>query len=259
MTPCPSSSARRARRPTVTRQLLHLPDQEPSLDFLAESLLARIRAGQIAVDPNYIEWKSGVYAVVDCVFSSQAKYNAVVLPMLRDRLPRRLRDEPDLEFSRFIEDVDGFGADRWDRYGTEVLTRHVLSGRRKVEVCHEMARIFVERGLQTKCDLRALSADRLEALVLVELQRKVRGIGPALARYLLMLLGDESQIKPDVMILRFFSGLSPWAPRAGDLGDIEIMREVITRVASAVGTTPARLDNAIWIYQGHVANTAKPG
>lgn len=220
------------------------------IDALVLALRSAVHRGRIVVDPNYIEWQSGVYAVVDCVFSAQSNYESMVLPILRERLPRRLPDRPGLRFTEFLQDVDSFGETKWDRYGREVMANlQVISGRRKVEVCHDIASFFVERGLETKADIRTMPDSDLEGLVMGPLQSQIRGIGEALARYLLILLGLESHIKPDIMIHRFFERLSSWKPRDGDRGDAEVMRKVIATVAAELGTTPSRLDNAIWQYQ----------
>jgi len=231
------------------------PDQAlvPDEDLLAQRLRELVDDGVIAVDPNYIEWQSGVYAVVDCVFSAQARYESTVLPMLRERLPGRpgLADGPGLRLSDFTADVDSFGPDKWDEYGREVLNLQVLNGRRKVEVCYDIARFLTLRGLETRSDLRNLGDDGLLDLVLGPLMKEIHGMGPALCRYLLILFGLESQIKPDTMIHRFFDGLSEWTPRFQRIEDIELVQRIIGRIATEMGTTPARLDNAIWLYQSN--------
>ena len=74
--------------------------------------------------------------------------------------------------------------------GSEVLTRNVLAGRSKVEVCYEAAQFFARLGLERKRDLQALPAPLLEHLVSHGRPcQQVRGIGPTLGRYLLMLFG----------------------------------------------------------------------
>ncbi len=77
----------------------------------------------IKMSSEYLEWHSGVYAVVDCVFSAQAKYNSMVLPILQKRLPLRsnLQDDPELKFSAFLQDIDSSGIDKFERYADEVV------------------------------------------------------------------------------------------------------------------------------------------
>ncbi len=227
----------------------HKPDEA----LLCTSLGALVSAGLITPDPGPARWKSGVYAVVDCVFSAQTRYESVVLPMLRERLPLRprLADSPVLRFSTFLADVDTFEPDRWEGYGRAVLNLQVLGGRRKVQVCYELSRFLVDRGFETLADLQELGEQALLELVLGPVQSSIKGIGPALARYLAILLGVENQTQPDTMILRFISSLSPWAPRFGSEEDIAVIQRVIGTVAKDTGTTPARLDNAIWRYMSY--------
>ncbi len=223
---------------------------EPNVPLLIDKLRAVIDSEAIRLG-EFIVWQSGVYALVDCVFSAQTQYDRVVLPMLRTRLAARpgLADQADLTFSAFVADVNGFGPAKFTRYGAEVLTRNMLTGRSKVEVCYEAAQFFARLSLERKRDLQALPGPLLEHLVLTDLRREVRGIGPTLGRYLLMLFGQEEYIKPDVMMIRFFRGLTNWMPRNGHQGDAEVVRRVITAVAASLGTSPARLDHAIWQYQ----------
>lgn len=215
---------------------------------LADRLVEWAKATLPSDDQPLPQWNSGVYAVVDCVFSAQARYYSVVWPMLTERLPLRpgLCDEVELTFSAFLADVESFGPEPWDAYGDKVLNLQVLAGRRKVEVCHEIARFFVDRGFETRGELRELGDDGIVALVLGPLQQSIRGIGPALARYLTILLGVEGQMKPDIMITRFFEQLTRAAGLGTSAPSIPVIEEVMTRAASELGTTPARLDNAIW-------------
>ena len=222
-------------------------------ELLRGGLDKHIDSGKIAIDPNFALWKSGVYSVIDCVFSAQARYEAVVLPMLRERMPARpgMADSADLRFTDFVEDVRSFGVQEWDAYGEAVLNLQVLAGRRKVEVCFDIAQFFIERGLETSGDLAALGEDDLLKMILGPLQSSIHGIGPSLARYLAILLGVENQIKPDIMIMRFFGGISDWSPRNGNKEDIELIESVIRSSASKMGTTAARLDNAIWLFMSN--------
>ncbi len=227
----------------------------PDIEHLIFELEKYIET-DIRLDSEYLEWKSGVYAVVDCVFSAQAKYDSMVLPILQKRLPIRpgLQDDSELTFSAFLQDMDLFGTNRFERYANEVIkNRQKISNRLKTEICYDVCHFFVHKGFETKSDLQALSGDAFQKLVLDDLQQSIRGIGSTLAKYLLMLIGDESHIKPDTMILRFFSRLSLWQPRSSSDQDGEIIRQVIASVALKHDTTPARLDHAIWLFESHSA------
>lgn len=201
----------------------------------------------------WFPWQSGVYALVDCIFSAQSDYKGVVLPLLR-RLATRpdLEDDPSLRFSAFLADVDRFGSDKFEQYAVQVLTRNKIAGRLKIEICHDASRFLSRRGLETMADLHALG-DKLEPLVLGDMQAAVYGMGPALAHYLLTLFGDEDHVKLDVMISRFWARTNDWQPRLSHEGDYQVVLETFRDVASRMGSTPARLDNAIWTYESDQA------
>ncbi|HJO26487.1 MAG TPA: hypothetical protein QF730_04490, partial [Planctomycetota bacterium] len=76
----------------------------PNEDGLCTELSRLLSEGKISIDDDFWTWESGVYGLVDCVFSSQARYESVVLPMLRERLPARpgMKDTPELKFSDFM-------------------------------------------------------------------------------------------------------------------------------------------------------------
>ncbi len=223
----------------------------PNEDGLCTELSRLLSEGKISIDDDFWTWESGVYGLVDCVFSSQARYESVVLPMLRERLPARpgMKDTPELKFSDFMRDVDQFEPDRWDGYGSAVLNLQKISGRRKVEVCYEVAHFLRDLGYETRDDLLAIGEEPLVKLCRGPLRDAIHGIGEALSRYLPLLFGVESQIKPDTMIIRFFDSLSNWSPRMGEVRDIGVIERIITRAAADINTTPARLDNAIWLYR----------
>ena len=225
--------------------------QNPDVEHLIFELEKHLET-DIKLSSEFLEWQSGVYAVVDCVFSAQAKYDLMVLPILRKRLPLRtdLQDVAELKFSAFLQDMDSFGIDKFERYANEVvMNKQKISNRRKTEICYDVCQFFVQKGFETKSDLRLLNSAALQKLVLDDLRLSIRGIGSTLAKYLLMLIGDESHIKPDTMILRFFSRLSEWQPRFGNDQDAEIIRQVIANVALKHDTTPARLDHEIWLFE----------
>lgn len=229
---------------------------QPGLRILAAKLYSLvIEKGIIPEQAGtpWLPWQSGVYALVDCIFSAQSDYKGVVLPLL-SRLAARpdLDDEPGLRFSAFLADVDRFGSDKFEQYAVQVLTRNKIAGRLKIEICYDASRFLAKRGLETMADLHALG-DKLEPLVLVDVQAAIYGIGPALAHYLLTLFGDEDHVKLDVMISRFWARMNDWQPRLSHEGDYQVVLETFREVASRLQSTPARLDNAIWSYESSEA------
>lgn len=171
----------------------------PDRQVLVTRLQAFVDQHDIRPKAPLVPWNSGVYAVLDCVFSCMADYTTVVLPTLeRFGTNSGLHDQPDLTFHQFLEDVDNRfpGDDRFLLYATNIMVnRQQISGRTKVQVAYDVCAFFTARNFQTRAALQALPErqeerpDELVHLILKELvaRRKVRGIGPALGRYLLML------------------------------------------------------------------------
>lgn len=248
----------------------------PSREGLASDLRAFITEKGIVPDPNFLRWNSGVYAVLDCVFSSMAKFASTVLPLLQHRFPQRegMQDTPALTFTAFMRDVETFPpATRFADYARDVMrNRQQISGRTKVEVAYDVCQFFARKGYDTRASLLALPVSEevrdpsgvllrielgpLERMVLEELIEKhaVRGIGPALGRYLLMCLGREEYVKPDTLLLRLVGHVGNWTPRPGHSGDIALIQDVVSSLAKEMQTTPARLDNALWNYQSALSS-----
>jgi len=162
-----------------------------------------------------------------------------------------LKDVPALSFSAFLNSVGAAPTpERLEVYASETMqTRQKISGRLKVEVAYDVCQFFVRRGLETRADLLALGEEILEPLVLTDLVSEVRGIGPVLGRYLLLLLGLEKHVKPDTLLTRLLGRVGGWTPRSGHEGDMRLIRQVVTDVAGELGTTPALLDHALWTYE----------
>lgn len=219
-------------------------------DLLPQKLSGFVQQRAIRIDPEFSLHPSGVHSVVNCVFSAQARFEVVVLPLL-GRLNDDLPDVPELTFGEFIRRVDGLGS---ERYASEVLkNRQKLSGRLKVEVAREVADYFVRHHIQTTADFQELSDEAAEKLVLQGLVSEVHGIGPTLAHYLLWLLGREDHVKVDSMLIRLFSGLDDWTPTLGNEADRKRITAAVHTVAALLGTTPARLDNALWQFESRRA------
>ena len=51
----------------------------PNVPLLIDKLRAAVDRGMIRLE-EFIVWHSGVYALLDCVFSAQVQYARVVLP-----------------------------------------------------------------------------------------------------------------------------------------------------------------------------------
>ena len=215
-------------------------------DPLPAQLSAFVQKQGIVVDPEFSLHPSGVHSVVNCVFSAQARFEVVVLPLLK-RLDDRLPDVPELTFQTFVNDVDSLGV---QGYAEDILrNRQQLSGRLKVEVAREVAAFFIRHRIQTTADFQKLKSCAAEHLVLVKLVQDVKGIGPTLAHYLLWLMGREDHVKVDSRLISLFARIGDWEPRMGNDADRVRITEAIREVATQMGTTPARLDNALWQFE----------
>ncbi|MFK7602245.1 hypothetical protein ACI3L1_08550 [Deinococcus sp. SM5_A1] len=224
-------------------------------DPLTNKLRAFVKQENIKPDPNFELPRSGVHAVVNCVFSAQVKFELIVVPLLA-RLEERLPDRPELTFGQFTADVDKLG---FQKYSEKVLTRHKLARKLKVEVAYCAAKFFVEKGYQVQAqfqlpnDLESeegkTNEQKIESLILNELVTNVHGVGPVLARYLMWLLGDERHVKPDTLLTRLCARVSGQDLRYGNARDMDSIRQAITAVAQEIETTPARLDNALWRHE----------
>lgn len=212
-----------------------------------------VQEAGIEPDPDFRPWNSGVYAVLDCVYSAQARYASVVLPLLDVRFPANseLQDDADLTFTAFLQSVGITPTpEQFETYAADIMNnRQKLAGELKVQVAWNIAAFFAARGLETKADLLALGSDELALLVLDELVPAIRGLGPVLGRYLLLLLGLEEYIKPDTLLSRLMGRIGGWQPALGHEADMALVHEAITVIAEELKVTPARLDHALWLYE----------
>ena len=220
------------------------------LDRVKAFLNKFIVENSVRPSDDYFVWNSSVYALLDCVLSAQSRYSSVVLPLLKERLPMFLQDTAQLTFGEFLASVDARGEDKFERYAVEVFkNRQKIAGRLKVEICYECAEFFRAKGFEKLADFHAASSEKLELLILLELVQKIRGIGPTLARYLLILLGQEDHVRPDSLLLRLFARETGWIPQMGHAQDVERVRQIVKDLAAQMNTSPARLDNALWLYE----------
>ena len=219
--------------------------------------------------------KSGVYAVLDCVFSSMAHFQSVENALQRFSKGSALSDTDDLTFTTFLQFVQGDGQgerptpEQFEEVAATFLNQGQIAGRLKVEVAYDVCEFFAQRGLETKAALQALpkgipfTCDQkgepgaLERLVMDHIvnldgghpSEKVKGMGLALGAYLLICLGDISFVKPDTLLLRVVGRIGDWQPRPSNTADFLLMRQAITCAADHIGIVPAHLDHVLWKYE----------
>lgn len=250
----------------------------PTAAELSEKIASFIEAQGIAPQKKYdSDWrKSGVYAVLDCVLSSQVRFSVVEKSLATFAETSGLRDLPELTFSDFMEFVQGGSGLRPDAERFVWVAEHTfryrgkISGRTKVEVAYDVCEFFAVRGYQTKRDLQNLPAGKpftcshageigeLERLVMQDMvnldghsPHKVRGMGLALGAYLLMCLGRTDFIKPDTLLLRRVGQIAAveWQPQSGNQEDYLLIRQAISCVAERLGQPAAAVDHALWKYE----------
>ena len=261
----------------------------PDVERLTGQLLQFLDDKKIVANPNFTEelYKSGVYSAIDCVFSSMAVYKTVVVPAInRSSQKQILQDVPGLRFSEYLEYVRGDSSKTLERRFEEVAKndfnyRGKISGRLKVQVAYDVCQKFVDRGLETIYDVQALpegipftcehpgTAGELEKFVIggiagvkgydypIVIDLKVRGIGLALGAYLLILLGNETFVKPDTQLFKLMGRIGKWSPRTSNMEDFQLVRQVISCAAAQRNATPASLDNALWKYESDRTAAAK--
>ncbi|MGW4881646.1 hypothetical protein ACWEPI_34435 [Streptomyces sp. NPDC004262] len=178
-------------------------------------------AGHLALKPRGRRWAHASLCVLDAVFSINAHYERHTVPTCRRyaawagisvplsgsaELP--VRDEQPLQGLITHIQTHGEAAFSSDVLQNRQRTRANRDAPLKVEAARQYAEILVSHGIATLTGANALLAD-LDKLKAVEGDLAGvpgHGSGARLA-YLWMLLGDDSRIKPDRMVLRWLQGL----------------------------------------------------
>lgn len=147
---------------------------------------------------HYAEpYKSLGPCILDCIYSLQAKYFPVVVPLMKRYGERFMNGDVHAEgytLDDFINHIREAGGS--ESFSANILqNKQVLSGRRKSEVCLEIADKLIKLGIQTKDDFSNSDKNTIENAI-----RRVKGVGDAATNYLFMLAGDSSRVKPDVHI-----------------------------------------------------------
>ncbi|MEW2163875.1 hypothetical protein AB0912_12875 [Streptomyces sp. NPDC007084] len=142
-------------------------------------------------------------------------------------------------------------------YGEEAFSLEVLQNRQrtranrdaplKAKAARQYAEILISHGVATLADANALLADPNK---LKDVERDLAGVaghglGARLA-YLWMLLGDDSRIKPDRMVLRWLQRVLQRPMTTAQATSL------LTEAAGRLTCTPWELDHAIWGNQRKV-------
>lgn len=137
--------------------------------------------------------------IIDCVYSLRAQYFSTTVPVV-DRYAEKYLEENKYTsndtLKDFIARVNQVGG--CEIFAEKVLRNmQTLSGRRKSEVCYELAdKLFRWLNINTLKEFQTYDKPELLDIVM----RSVKGFGDAGVNYLYMLAGDSSRCKPDVHI-----------------------------------------------------------
>lgn len=221
------------------------------------AVLAKLTDAVVALDPQPRDerWTSLSFCTVDAVWSIGARYNKVVVPLVRKKFaaefgiteptaPARRPLPPDpLPLSK-LEDltVDSLtGMTNRQRTSTR-------GGIAKAEAVLRHFAVFREHKVDTLQDAMALFSDAEQFVRVDDALRSIPGEGGYGVRrnYLWMLIGRDDLIKPDRMVLR-------WLARQGVQTDPAGARDIIAAVVPLVSArlirtvTAWEIDHALWL------------
>lgn len=227
--------------------------------MLSDDDVTRLVDAAEALDPQPRErrWVSLSFCILDAVYSISARYDSVVVPVVRRVAEDCGVDGPSV-LNTTEDGPDPIPLDVFlDRYPAPdklvAATRNrqrtsARGGILKADAVLQHARVLVGHNIRTLQDARRLLTEsaRLEA-VEADL-RQIPGEGTAGVRrgYMWMLVGNDDEVKPDRMVLR-------WLARHGVVVSPEEAREVLATVAGALSARLGRritaweLDHAIWL------------
>lgn len=182
--------------PTLAEEKIVKEQEHNNSD--AEKLAGWCKKNLDLTEPHYaLSYGSLGPIILDCIYSLQAKYFAVTVPLVKrygDKFMKGDEHSGGYTVTDFIHHIEISGGT--ENFANEVLkNRQVIGGRRKSEVCLELAKKLVNKGIETKEDFQNASQVELDKLM-----RSVKGIGDAAVNYTFMLAGDPNRVKPDVHI-----------------------------------------------------------
>lgn len=224
----------------------------PTPDGVVAGVAERVAA--LSPRPREYRWASLSACVLDAVWSIGARYDGVVVPLVRRVLeegasgPLLSQGAPVEDahpLSRFVErfpDEDSLLEVAQNRQRTS--TRNGVT---KARAALGYARVLLDNGVD---DIAAANGAFSSPPLLAAIDnglRRVRGEGQYGIRrgYFWMLCGDDGRIKPDRMVLRWLAPHGVRDPHAAQQLLIDVA-EFLTR-GGATEVTPWEVDHAIWL------------
>lgn len=222
-----------------------------------EADLDRVTAAVVALNPQprARRWVSLTFCVLDAVWSIGANYDTTVVPVVK-----RVAADCDIEEASVVNSTPAFDdplplSQFVNRYDVESLTDRTnrqrtstSGGVLKAYASLQYADKLLGHGVDTIDDARtALTNPDLLAAV----EKSLRGIpgdgSHGIRRsYFWMLVGDDSRVKPDRMVLRWFTsqGLVLDPKQA-----MEAIDEIVVRINAETHRTAVtawEVDHALW-------------
>lgn len=145
--------------------------------------------------PN--NYNSLAICILDDVYSLRSKYFSITLPTIQRFANEYLNGDmysSNYSIDNFIEDLDKNGLIYVSDY--ILKNKQKLCGRCKIDICYDVALKLKKINIQNFDDFNNYPNRDYLAFYL----KQIKGIGDAAIKYLFMLAGDETLIKPDVHI-----------------------------------------------------------
>lgn len=207
-------------------------------------------------DPNLTFYKSLPLCIVDAVFSIGVKYTSVMraeenfINYFKLNIPRTYPVKNEYTIDKFISDMNNVGS--FEKVATDVFKNSQRTSSKngilKAEACYLVAKVFQKHKINTLADFNNYTnKSALDAEIL-----KVKGQHSGIMlKYLYMLSGDSTLIKPDRHMVRFINKEFPNLTM--DARDHQTIKDIIEQTVSVLSVkytnlTPRFLDYLIWEY-----------
>ncbi len=192
--------------------------------------------------PNY--YHSLPVCILDDIYSLQSKYETITFPTVKRFADHFLGGDlytDDYSIDDFIRDLDTEGL-----HNVMMLVlnnRQCVGGRRKIDVCYDVAKKLQKLNIQTFDDFNNYNDKEYLSFSL----RQIKGVGDAAIDYLFMMVGDDNRVKPDVHIHHCIKDAI-----GHDVSNEEcqnLFREVSLAIVDEMPfATPRFLDGLVWTY-----------
>ncbi len=228
------------------------------------AVLAKLTDAVVALDPQPRDerWTSLSFCTVDAVWSIGARYNKVVVPLVRKKFAAKFGvTEPTVSANQPVP-KDPLPLSRLDDLTVDSLTAltnrqrtSTRGGILKADAVLQHVAVFSDHRVETMQDALALFSDIERFDQVDKALRSIPGEGSFGIRrnYLWMTIGQDDLIKPDRMVLR-------WLGRHDVKTDPAGARDIIAALVPAVSqklerpVTAWEIDHVLWL-----AGRRKPG